>query len=152
MPPISFTDIPNWLQMILLWVGVITAVLTLIVTIIGFFRKVWPVLKALVERETLLTGLPEFMSKTTASLAAQDVKIAEIHKEVNYNGGGSVKDAINRVEVGVKGIYTRLDSADETTNAQFEFSAKDRADIRQTLEEIRPKPTRKRPTQPKGTL
>ena len=45
-----------------------------------------------------LTTLPEFMADTTATLKSQDEKIAEIHHEVQYNNGTSVKDSIERIE------------------------------------------------------
>lgn len=81
--------------------------------VIAFIAKGWPRVRALVALIDSLAVLPKFMTDTTATLKAQDVKIAEIHHEVNYNNGSSVKDAISRVELGVKGLYDRADKADQ---------------------------------------
>ena len=74
------------------------------------------------------------MITTAATLAGQDRQIAEIHHEVKYNNGSSVKDAVGRVERGVAGIYDRLDAADV-------ISRKLREDLEQT-----------KPPQPKEAL
>jgi hypothetical protein len=143
---IDFTVLPNWLQTSLLWAAIIVAAITFIVTVMGFFKKVWPVLKAIVERENFLAELPAFMVKTTASLAAQDdalalqnSKIDEIHHETHNNDGSSIKDTADRLELGVKGIYERLDKSDH-----------EQAALRLDLEITRPRPIRKRaPPKPK---
>ena len=66
--------------------------------VIAFFVKGWPKLRAFVKVMDALTTLPEFMADTTATLKSQDEKIAEIHHEVQYNNGTSVKDSIERIE------------------------------------------------------
>lgn len=132
---LSYTDLPSWAQ----WIVVLVIIIGAILTIIGFARKVWPLIARIVHTLDDLDNLPQFMITTAATLAEQDVKIAEIHHEVQFNNGSSVKDAISRVEIGVKGIYGRLDSADQ-----------DRAELREDLEQTKPRPpARKRPTQPK---
>lgn len=103
--------------------------------VVAFFVKGWPKIRAGVRLIDSLSQLPDFMVKTTETLQKQDAKIAEIHHEVNYNNGSSVKDAVDRVEIGVKGIYERLDSADS-----------DRRELREDLENTRPSLVRKRPT------
>lgn len=66
--------------------------------VIAFFVKGWPKLRAFVKVMDALTTLPEFMADTTATLKSQDEKIAEIHHQVQYNNGTSVKDSIERIE------------------------------------------------------
>lgn len=103
--------------------------------VIAFFVKGWPKIRAFVKLMDALGALPQFMADTTASLKMQDEKIADIHHEVRFNNGTSVKDGIARVEKGVKGIYTRLDDAD-----------KDRADLREDLESTGPHPPARKRT------
>jgi predicted PurR-regulated permease PerM len=133
---IDYSALPVWLQSVLVFGAIAVAV----VAIIALFVKVWGMVTVFVETVKSLNDLPQFMVTTAATLEAQDVKIEEIHHEVKYNNGSSVKDAVRRVEIGVKGIYGRLDSAD-----------KDRSDLRHDLEQTRPKPIRTRTTKPKET-
>lgn len=69
-----------------------------ILAVIGFFVKAWPKIRAFVKVIDALTALPAFMDDTTETLKSQDEKIAEIHHEVQYNNGSSVKDSIERIE------------------------------------------------------
>lgn len=108
-----------------------------ILGIIGFVLKGWPKVRAFVTMVDSLAGLPKFMDATTATLKAQDTKIDQIHHEVNYNNGSSVKDAIERVELGVKGLYDRADASDQNA-----------AELRSDLEHTSPQ-VRKRATKPK---
>ena len=105
-----------------------------IIAVLVFAYKAWPVLRGFVKLVENLQSLPTFMNDTTATLKAQDAQIGDIHHEVKYNNGSSVKDAIRRVESGVKGIYARLDSADQ-----------DREDLRHDLEDTRPLPRKRAP-------
>ena len=132
---ISYSDLPSWAQ----WLVILVIIIAAILGIAGFVRKVWPIIARIVHTLDDLDNLPQFMITTAATLAYQDKQIEEIHHEVKYNNGSSVKDAVRRVETGVAGIYTRLDSADQ-----------DRRELREDLEQTKPhQPARKRPTQPK---
>lgn len=108
-----------------------------ITVLITFVVKMWPKIRAFVNMVDALSALPKFMDDTTETLAQQDSKIADIHHEVHYNNGTSVKDALARVELGVKGIYARLDTADQ-----------DRRELREDLEQTHPT-ARKRAPKPK---
>lgn len=129
--------IPDWLATLLGDTSALQLVFwaIAIAALIGMLIKFWPLLTNIVVIVNALVSLPKFMEGTTATLEAQNSKIAEIHHEVNYNNGSSVKDAVHRVEQGVKGIYVRLDSADA-----------DRDKLRDDLEHTRPAAVRKRPT------
>jgi hypothetical protein len=106
--------------------------------VIAFLVKGWPKIRATVRLIDALGALPQFMADTTATLKSQDKKIADIHHEVHFNNGTSVKDGLNRVELGVKGIHDRLDRADT-----------DRAELREDLEARPHPPARKRTAKPK---
>lgn len=43
-------------------------------------------------------------------LTALAGQVEVIHSEVNYNHGGSIKDAVGRIESDIKGIHMRLDA------------------------------------------
>lgn len=82
----------------------------------AFARKAWPALRAfaravltLAQLIESLRGLPAFIVRTDATLAAQDARIGEIHHELHPNSGTSMNDALRRVEEGVAGLYTAVD-------------------------------------------
>lgn len=133
-------DAPSWLVTWLEGVSVWDAVLWVVgaVALIVFIQKKgWRSVLAFA-RAILATAevidhvreLPTFIARTDethgqiqATLAEQDLKIAEIHHEVNYNNGSSVKDGVARVEAGVKGLYDEIESlrqADADMRADFE--------------------------------
>ena len=96
--------------------------------------RFWPFLRKVMDFTSTLSKLAPFMERTDATLAAQDKKIADIHHELSYNNETSVKDALRRVELGVKGLYDRADAADQSD-----------AEIREELERTHPKPPRSNP-------
>jgi hypothetical protein len=64
---------------------------------LGFVVKSWPFVRNMFRILDALVRLPEFMEDITE-------KTNEIHHEVKYNNGSSVKDAIARVEATVHAI------------------------------------------------
>lgn len=156
MPSISYVGAPDWVQ----WILTLTIIVAALLGLLALVRKVWPILTRFVNTINSLADLPQFMVTTAATLAYQDEKIAEIHHEVHYNNGSSVKDSQARTEAdvaelkltvagideGVKGMYPRLDDQD----LRFDSADQDRADLREDLEQTRPHPpARKRPAKPK---
>lgn len=128
MPDNKLLDWPTWLASINLFqVAVVIIALWLIVRLLV---KFWPWLRKVMALTSALAQLPDFIERT-------DKRIAEIHHEVHYNNGSSVKDAVERVELGVKGLYERMDDA-EAADAQ----------LRQELEDTRPRPAL--PEKPEG--
>lgn len=113
----------NLLELIL----ILSAISAAVSGVVLFVRKGWPWLKsfakAILNTADLIDsvkGLPAFIERTDATLEAQDTKIAEIHHEVHYNNGSSVKDAVDRVERGVKAVYDELTQADAEIRRQIE--------------------------------
>lgn len=83
--------------------------------LVGFLVKMWPAFKNTVEVVDALRQLPSLvtgMATTTTALEKLNTQIAEIHHEVHFNNGSSVKDATKRIEDGVAGIYKRIDGLD----------------------------------------
>lgn len=86
----------------LAWVAIASALIAAVV-------KLWPVLRKAIKLTDSLADLPEFMEQTKTQLA-------EIHHEVHYNNGSSVKDAqrrteaaVARVEEGVSGLHQKFE-------------------------------------------
>lgn len=102
---------PEWLEQFLgdvtllqalAWVAIASALIAAVV-------KLWPVLRKAVKLTDSLADLPDFMEQTKTQLA-------EIHHEVHYNNGSSVKDAqrrteeaVARVEEGVSGLHEKFE-------------------------------------------
>ena len=121
MPPAWFIE---WAESVNLWgiLLILGGAITLIWGAVAFVKKGWPWLKAFAKAVIntaqiidSVKGLPDFIERTDAAnadvratLAGQDKKIAEIHHEVHYNNGSSVKDAVRRVETGVAGLYDEI--------------------------------------------
>lgn len=145
---IDFANLPVFWQ----WVVYVSIALTAVLAIIGFVRKVWPIITQFVETINSLAGLPKFIERTDATLAAQDqtlatqaTKIEDIHHEVHYNNGSSVKDAVarmeqNQVEIrkGIEGLYKRADASDLKA-----------AELRTDLELTKPPARKRAPRTPK---
>jgi hypothetical protein len=62
-----------------------------------------------------VNGLPEFMASTTATLAQQNVEqlslatqVKDIHHEVHFNNGTSLKDAAARTEARMQRVEVHL--------------------------------------------
>lgn len=140
MPSLNFGDAPIWLQ----WLLAVAAVLAFIGGGVRAIPPAWRFVTRFVttvndlgELPTELAELRKFRTETAVTLAQQntilakqDTKIAEIHHEVNFNNGSSVKDAavrteraVKRVEEGVKGLYDEIDTlkqADADLRKDFE--------------------------------
>ena len=106
MPDLDWT----WLAGInLLQVAIVIVALWVIFRLLLRF---WPWLKKVITLFDALGQLPEFITRT-------DKAIIGIHKETTRNGGSTLKDAqvrteeaVERIELGVKGLYDRADAAD----------------------------------------
>ena len=109
--------------------------------LIAFAVKGWPTVRKFVAFIDALFSLPAFIARTDETLTEQNVKIQQIHHEVNYNNGSSVKDAVARVELGMKSIHEKVDE---------QKIALDKADLdlRHDLEQTRP-PRKPRPPKTK---
>lgn len=96
--------------------------------------RFWPFLRKVMDFTSTLGKLAEFMVRTDNTLADQDVKIESIHHETHHNNGSSLKDAqkrteeaVERIELGVKGLYDRVDASDKSDQ-----------ELRDELERTRP--------------
>ena len=139
MPVVDWT----FLAKINLWQIAIVIVALFVLT--RLLMRFWPWLKKvifvtdsigrLVSMSTVIEQLPAFIERT-------DTAIADIRHEVKFNNGSSVKDAIGRVERGVKGLHEKVDEQKKTLDAAD-------AALRKDLEDTRPHPPRPRRPQQK---
>lgn len=120
MPSLDFSQAWPWLQ----WVLAVAAVITFVAGAIRGIPPAWRAVTRFVTTINALNDLPDELAKqkqfradTKTTLDDQNVKIDEIHHEVHYNNGSSVKDAVGRVESGVAGLYTETDELKKTTVA-----------------------------------
>jgi len=104
MPSIDYSNAPAWLQ----WVLAAAGLLALVVGVIQFIRKGWPVLSRFVATINALSDLPEYITESKRVLDEQNDSLAAIKHEVEYNNGSSVKDAIARVETVLYAAHPEL--------------------------------------------
>lgn len=91
-------------------IGWATAAIAALIVLV----KAWPWLKRTVRTVDALAQLPDFIDRTdttlesqTEILKAQNEKIVEVHHEVNFNNGSSVKDAVIRIEKALRAQTAR---------------------------------------------
>ena len=145
MPP----GFQEWAESVSLWQLVGWAAGAVAVAL--FFWKGWPWLRktatAIVHFAQIVDavqGLPDFIDRTdntlekqNKTLAAQNKQIADIHHEVHYNNGSSVKDGVQRVETGLAGLHVEVAViASDLAQAKEALSLSD-GRIRQDLEDRR---------------
>lgn len=116
----------------------IAVIILALFVVTRFAIRFWPWLKKVIVLFDALGQLPAFIDRT-------DKAIADIHHETHRNDGSSLKDAqlrteqaVERIELGVKGLYERADKADAAD-----------VKLRRDLEGTRPHPPRPRRPQPK---
>jgi VanZ family protein len=132
----------EWAESVSLWQIIMWAGIG--VTVVLFFWKGWPWLRrsatAVVNFATIVDSvqdLPKFIKRTDDTLEQQNKQIADIHHEVHYNNGSSVKDGVQRVETGLAGLHVEVATiASELAQAKETLSLSD-GRIRLDLEERR---------------
>lgn len=128
----------NLLQ-IILGIAAVTAIVTAIV-------KAWPWLKKVVRLVDALADLPDFIVTTKDFIVTTkdfitraDQRIDEIHHEVRYNNGTSVKDAQKRTEAAVQRVEEGVAGLHEKFEAHLEDAAARDQRIKE-LEDTQPHP------------
>jgi flagellin-specific chaperone FliS len=69
-----------------------------IIVIIMLFHKIWPALTKAVEIGNTLGELPQTIERVEKKLEHLETTLNTVKGEVLPNGGGSLRDAINRTE------------------------------------------------------
>jgi hypothetical protein len=142
MPP----EFQTWAESVSLWqvIGWSAGIIAFVGFIVFMRKKGWPWI--LGTARAVLTfarvvdavqGLPDFIERTDSTLQAQNLQIADIHHEVHYNNGTSVKDGVQRVETGLAAVHAEVATvALELAQAKEALTLSD-ARTRQDLEERR---------------
>ncbi len=151
MNPIDLatTDPPQWLVDALdgislwdalLWLGL------LIATGIFIYKKGWrsivAIARGIVNSAEILAavqGLPGYIDRADARAADADERHARLEKKVDgiyhethNNDGSSIKDSVDRIELGVKGLYPRVDVVEEKVAALGAADDEIRAELEDT--------------------
>jgi len=118
MPPLDWTFLEaiNLLQ--------VAIVIVALYVITRLLMRFWPWLRKVMDLTAALAQLPDFIERTDLALHSQDLAIQSIYHETHQNNGSSLKDAVDRVEEGVKGIYNRLDGLEESVEELHETDEK----------------------------
>jgi len=121
MPSLNFGEAWPWLQ----WIIAAMAIIGFIGGAIRVIPSAWRVVSRMVTTINALSDLPdelklqaEFRDETKTRFDEQDKQISEIHHEVHYNNGSSVKDATKRIETGVEGLYKQIEELKDSDISQ----------------------------------
>lgn len=84
-------------------------------------------------------GLPAYIERADQRAAAADErhnrlegKVDAIYHETHNNDGTSIKDATDRIELGVKGLYERVDTVERKIAALSDADDQIRAELEDT--------------------
>lgn len=126
--PAAAPPLPDWLAFLLDDTSALQAVfwLVAICSLVGVIVKLWPAVAQFVAIVNATAGLPAYIARADTRAAALERQVGEIHHEVHFNNGTSVKDAVIRVEKGVRGLYGKVDEL-AATDVQL------RAELEDTL-------------------
>ncbi len=142
MPP----EFQTWAESVSLWqvIGWSAGIIATIGFIVFMRKKGWPWI--LGTARAILTfarvvdavqGLPDFIERTDRTLGQQNLQIADIHHEVHYNNGTSVKDGVQRVETGLAAVHAEVATVALELAQAKEALTLTEARTRQDLEERR---------------
>ena len=98
----TFTPPPPIVTWEQFWVDI--SVAQAAVWVIGFFAlftfvvKAWPFIRSFFQILDALVKLPGFIAKTDKFMDETAKSVKDIHHEVQFNNGSSVKDAVQRIE------------------------------------------------------
>lgn len=143
-------DAPPWLVYFLDSVSVWDAVVWLVLVVGGvvfIYKKGWRSIiafaRGLINAAAILEsvqGLPAYIERADKRAADADArhvrlesKVDGIYHETHNNDGSSIKDSVDRIELGVKGLYGRVDTVEQKVVA---LSAAD-DELRAELEDTR---------------
>jgi len=143
-------DAPPWLVDFLDSVSVWDAIVWLALVIAGvvfLYKRGWRSIiafaRGLINAAEILAsvqGLPAYIERADQRAAAADQrhdrlegKVDAIYHETHNNDGSSIKDSVDRIEIGVRGLYGRVDTVEEKVVA---LSAAD-DELRAELEDTR---------------
>lgn len=98
--------LPEWLTFLLADSSTLQVVFWIVAigSLIALIVKLWPAIGKFVKIVDATAGLPAYIKRADARHEDLALKVSEIHHEVHFNNGTSVKDAAVRTESRVKRI------------------------------------------------
>lgn len=129
---------PEWLSFLLADTSALQLVFWFVAigALVAVIVKLWPALSQFVTIMNAVTGLPDYITRADERTERLEQKVDGIYHETHKNDGSSVKDAVDRIEVGVAGLHTKVE---ELAASDEELRAAD-AELRTDLENTRPHP------------
>lgn len=146
---LATTDAPQWLVDFLdgislwdalLWLGLIVAAAAFVYK--KGWRSVVAIARGIINAAEILAsvqGLPAYIERADQRAAAADErhdrlegKVDAIYHETHNNDGTSIKDATDRIEIGVKGLYDRVDTVERKIAALSDADDQIRAELEDT--------------------
>lgn len=102
--------LPDWLAYLLADTSLLQAVFWVVAigSLIALIVKLWPAIGKFVLIVNATAGLPAYIERADERHEDLAQKVTEIHHEVHFNNGTSVKDAAVRTESRVKRIERAL--------------------------------------------
>lgn len=127
---------PEWLEDLLADTTALQLVFWLVAigSLIAAVVKLWPALSQFVTIMNAVTGLPDYISRADERTERLEAKVDGIYHETHKNDGSSVKDAVDRIEVGVAGLHVKVE---ELAASDEELRAADEQ-LREDLEATQP--------------
>lgn len=150
-------DTPSWavdlLDGISLW-DAITWIAIAAAGIVFIYKKGWRSIiafaRGLINAAEILAsvqGLPAYIERADQRAAAADQrhnrlegKVDAIYHETHNNDGSSIKDSVDRIEIGVRGLYGRVDTVEQKVVALSDADEQIRAELEDTRNPLKENP------------
>lgn len=150
-------DAPSWFVDLLDSVSVWDAIVWLALVIAGvvfIYKRGWRSIiafaRGLINAAEILAsvqGLPAYIERADARAEAADKrhdrlegKVDAIYHETHNNDGSSIKDSVDRIELGVQGLYGRVDTVEQKVVALSDADEQIRAELEDTRNPLKENP------------
>lgn len=157
MNPTINLDAPPWLVDFLDSVSIWDAIVWLALVIAGIvfiykrgWRSIIAFARGLINAAEILAsvqGLPAYIERADQRAAAADQrhdrlegKVDAIYHETHNNDGSSIKDSVDRIEIGVRGLYDRVDTVEQKVVALSDADEQIRAELEDTRNPLKENP------------
>lgn len=157
-------DTPSWLVDFLEGISVwdaLTWIALVVAAAVFIYRRGWRSIiafaRGLINAAEILAsvqGLPAYIERADQRAAAADQraaaadqrhdrlerKVDAIYHETHNNDGSSIKDSVDRIEIGVRGLYDRVDTVEQKVVALSDADEQIRAELEDTRNPLKENP------------
>lgn len=143
-------DAPPWLVDLLDSVSVWDAIVWVALAVAGvmfIYKRGWRSIiafaRGLINAAEILAsvqGLPAYIERADARHDRLEGKVDGIFHETHNNDGSSIKDSVDRIEIGVRGLYGRVDTVEEKVVALSAADDEIRAELEDTRNPLKENP------------